>query len=318
MKSPIVIAHRGASGYVPEHTLMAKVMAHAFGADFLEQDVIASKEGVPLVLHDVQLDTVTDVVERFPARHRDDGRFYAIDFTVDELKQLNVSERFNHRTGKAIYHNRYPVGEGSFQIATLDEEIQFIKNINRTTGREAGIYPEIKRPQWHREQGCELSKAVIGVLATHGYTRKQDRCYLQCFDEAEVRRIRTELDYQGLLIQLIKQGHDEESGTDYKRLKTPEGLSEIAEWVDAIGPKIVDVVSWSAGGKLSVSDLVGHAHDQGLDVHPWTLRADKLPKHCPSAHAILDACYNQAQADGLFADHPDLAVQFLRSANLNE
>lgn len=318
MTTPIVIAHRGASAYVPEHTLMAKAMGHAFGADYLEQDVIASKDGVPLVLHDVQIDTVTDVFKWFPSRHRDDGRFYAIDFSVDELKQLTVSERFNHQTKKAVYDGRYPVREGDFRVSTLDEEISFIKNLNHTTGREAGIYPEIKHPHWHHEQGCDLARAIIDVLTKHGYTKKQHRCYLQCFDEAEVRRVRDELGYQGLLIQLIKHGHDEESGTDYKRLKTPEGLTDIAKVADGIGPSLADIVSWSAAGQLAAGDLVQRAHERGLDVHPWTFRADRLPNNCPSADAILDACYRTAKVDGLFADQPDLAVNYLRSANLTE
>ncbi len=318
MKTPIVIAHRGASAYVPEHTLMAKAIAHALGADYLEQDVVFSKDGVPLVLHDVQIDTVTNVAKKFPRRQRADGRFYAIDFTVDELKKLNVSERFDHRSGKAHFANRYPVGEGDFRITTLDEEIQFIRNINHTTGRQAGIYPEIKRPAWHREQGYDLSRSVIDVLGKHGYSSKDDSCYLQCFDEAEVKRVREELGYGGLLIQLIGHGHDEESGTDYKRLMTREGLADAAKVADGVGPSTDAIVSWTADGNLSVSDFVNHAHDRGLDVHPWTFRADSLPKHCPSADAMLGACFNQAKIDGLFADQPDLAVRFLHSTTRSE
>ena len=318
MKTPIVIAHRGASAYVPEHTLMAKAIAHAFGSDFLEQDVVASKDGVPVVLHDKQIDTVTDVAKKYPGRRRDDGRFYAIDFTVDELKQLHVWERFDHRSGKAVFASRYPVGQGDFRIATLDEEIAFIKNINRTTGREAGIYPEIKSPAWHREQGFDLSTAILNVLAKHGYSSKDDRCFLQCFDDAEVKRVRDELGWNGLLIQLIGHGHDEESGTDYKRLKTPAGMADTANIADGIGPSADDIVSWSAAGELSLSDLVQQARDRGLDVHPWTFRADSLPKNCPSPDAMLAALLREAKVDGLFCDHPDLAIRFLHSANLSE
>ncbi len=318
MKTPIVIAHRGASAYVPEHTLMAKAIAHAFGSDFLEQDVVASKDGVPVVLHDKQIDTVTDVAKKYPGRRRDDGRFYAIDFTVDELKQLHVWERFDHRSGNAVFASRYPVGQGDFRIATLDEEIAFIKNINRTIGREAGIYPEIKSPAWHREQGLDLSTAILNVLAKHGYSSKDDRCFLQCFDDAEVKRVRDELGWNGLLIQLIGHGHDEESGTDYKRLKTPAGMADTANIADGIGPSADDIVSWSAAGELSLSDLVQQAHDRGLDVHPWTFRADSLPKNCPSPDAMLAALLREAKVDGLFCDHPDLAIRFLHSANLSE
>ncbi|MCA9216274.1 MAG: hypothetical protein KDB27_24565, partial [Planctomycetales bacterium] len=104
----IVIAHRGASGYLPEHTLPAKALAYGMGADFLEQDVVLSRDGVPIVLHDIHIDTVTDVAKKFPNRKRGDGRFYAIDFDVAELKTLDVVERFDAQTKKAVFPNRFP------------------------------------------------------------------------------------------------------------------------------------------------------------------------------------------------------------------
>ncbi|MDB6140762.1 MAG: glycerophosphoryl diester phosphodiesterase, partial [Verrucomicrobiaceae bacterium] len=108
---PIVIAHRGASGYLPEHTLPGKALAHAMGADCLEQDIVLSKDDVPIVMHDINLDTVTDVAKHFPDRKRDDGRYYALDFTLAEIKQLEACERFNPKTGKAVYPNRFPLGQ---------------------------------------------------------------------------------------------------------------------------------------------------------------------------------------------------------------
>ena len=105
---PIVIAHRGASGYLPEHTLAAKAMAHAMGADFVEQDVVLSKDHVPVVLHDVHVDTISDVAQKFPGRHRSDGRFYAIDFDLAELQTLNVMERVDYRSGDVAFPKRFP------------------------------------------------------------------------------------------------------------------------------------------------------------------------------------------------------------------
>ncbi|NBV47014.1 MAG: glycerophosphodiester phosphodiesterase, partial [Planctomycetia bacterium] len=132
---PIVIAHRGASGYLPEHTLPAKALAHAQGADAIEQDVVASRDGVPVVLHDVHLDTVSDVAERFPGRARPDGRYYCVDFTLAELRTLSLSERFHHGDGRPVYAGRFPKGAGHFTIATLEEELAFIAGLSRTTGR---------------------------------------------------------------------------------------------------------------------------------------------------------------------------------------
>ncbi|MCM2371406.1 glycerophosphodiester phosphodiesterase [Aporhodopirellula aestuarii] len=313
MKQPIVIAHRGASGYVPEHTLMAKGIAHAMGADFIEQDVVLSKDGIPIVLHDVQVDTVTDVAKKFPERRRDDGRFYAIDLTLDELKTLNVYERFDRGSGQAVFAGRYPTGEGEFRIVTLAEEIRFIQNLNRSTGREAGIYPEIKRPVWHREHGKDLSRAVLDVIAKYGYASKVDLCYVQCFDSDEVVAIRGRYGYQGRLIQLIGEGYDEESDTDYNRLKSREGLAGVAEIADGIGPSLNDIFQCVAEGEVVASDLTDAAHSFGLQVHPWTFRSDGLPKNVPSNEFFFDACFQTARIDGLFADQPDMVVSYLRS-----
>src|SRR6266478_3317261 len=148
----IIIAHRGASGYLPEHTLEAKAVAHAMGADFLEQDLVLSMDGVPVVMHDIHVDTVTDVARRFPDRKRADGRYYAIDFTLAELKSLHITERFNPKTGRAVYEGRFPLWQSTFAIPTLEEELQLIQGLNRSTGRNVGIYPEIKSPSWHREK----------------------------------------------------------------------------------------------------------------------------------------------------------------------
>ena len=116
---PLVIAHRGASGYLPEHTLVANAYAHALGADFLEQDLVLTKDDVPVVLHDIYLDTVTDVAMRCPERKRADGRVYALDLTLVELKQLRVTERFNAKTGAPVFAGRFPAGLAEFRVSTL-------------------------------------------------------------------------------------------------------------------------------------------------------------------------------------------------------
>lgn len=310
---PLVIAHRGASGYVPEHTLMAKGMAHAMGADYLEQDVVLSKDRIPVVLHDVHIDTVTDVAKLFPDRHRQDGRFYAIDFTLAELQTLNATERFDHRTGKQVFPNRFPTKQGTFRIPTLEEELKFIQSLNRVTGREAGVYPEIKAPAWHRAQGYDPSPIVIALLKKFGYEEKSDRCFLQCFEYPEVKRIRTELGYNGQLIQLLSAGTDRESGTDFDQLRTPEGLREVAQVADGIGPPVELVVKWADAETPIISSLVRDAHQAKLAVHPYTLRVDALPKHVKSLEQLLDVLLNQIHVDGFFIDHPDRGVSFVRS-----
>ena len=310
LAAKIVIAHRGASGYLPEHTLPAIAMAHAQGADYLEQDVVLSKDNVPVVLHDIHIDTVTDVARRFPDRKRADGRFYALDFTVAELKQLAASERFDPRTGAAVFAKRFPVGKGSFQIPTLEEELQLIQGLNTSSGREAGVYPEIKEPAWHRAQGRDISPIVLDLLARYGYQTKADKVYVQCFDEAEVKRIRTELGYKGRLVQLIEGSRP--LLDEHARLRTPAGLAKTAKVADGIGPALPDVVTRNADGTLAPTALVRDAHAAGLVVHPYTFRADALPPGVASLEDLLRLALVDIGVDGVFTDHPDRAVAFLR------
>ena len=309
---PIIIAHRGASGYLPEHTLAAKAMAYAMGADYLEQDVVLSNDNVPVVLHDVQIDSVTDVVKRFPGRQREDGRFYALDFSLAELKQLKVTERFDPKTGQPAYANRFPAWQSVFEIATLEEELQLIQGLNQSTGRMVGVYPEIKAPTWHRRQGRDISRVVIEVLARYGYRGKADKVYLQCFELAELKRIRQELGYQGKLIQLLgdQRGAD---GADYEFLKTKAGLEELAKVADGIGPALQHIATGKTKTEIKITALVQDAHALRLQVHPYTCRADALPAYAASLEALLDLFFLQAGVDGVFTDHPDRAAAFVRA-----
>jgi glycerophosphoryl diester phosphodiesterase len=308
----LVIAHRGASGYLPEHTLEAKALAHGMGADYLEQDVVLSKDGVPVVLHDIHIDTVTDVAKRFPGRARADGRYYALDFTLAELKQLAATERFDPKTGVAVFPRRFPVGKSSFQIPTLEEEFQLIQGLNTSTGRTAGVYPEIKNPAWHRQQGRDISRVVLDVLARYGYKTKADPVYLQCFDFDEVKRLRNELGYQGRLIQLLDQNKPDET-TDWDRLRTRAGLEEVAKMADGIGPNLLHVAIGPAGAPPKISDLVSMAHALKLEVHPYTFRADQLPPYAASLEELLRIFLVDVGVDGVFTDHPDRAVAFVRA-----
>lgn len=290
---PLVIAHRGASGYLPEHTLPAKALAHAMGADFLEQDIVLSKDDVPLIMHDIYLDTISDVSTRFPDRKRANGRYYALDFTLAEIKQLQACERFSEKTGKQVYPKRFPKGASSFSIPTMEEELQFIQGLNQSTGRVAGIYPEIKQPKWHRSEGHDISAIVLPILKRYGYATKADLCFLQCFEFEELQRIRTELGWQGRIIQL--------TGAFKKGESIEARLKEFATVADGIGPPISE----------NIVALTTQAHALKLQVHPYTLRVDDLPQWAPSVDALLDTLFNKAKVDGLFSDFPDVAVRWL-------
>jgi glycerophosphoryl diester phosphodiesterase len=310
---PLVIAHRGASGYLPEHTLASKRLAHQMGADFLEQDVVATRDDELVVLHDIHLDRVTDVVERFPDRARDDGRFYVRDFDLEELRTLQAWEREN-ADGSPVYPNRYPARSGQFSLHTLAEEIEFTQRLNAETGRIAGIYPEIKRPAWHKEEGVDIAPLMLGILADAGYIGPADPVFVQCFDDAELRRLRHELDCPYRLVQLIGANSWGEADTDFDAMRTLQGLEKLAGTVDAIGPWLLYLYELQPGDDVPVSTgFAQMAHDVGLDVHPFTFRADDLPGGFETFAELVRFFADDLAIDGLFTDFPDLALETLES-----
>ena len=310
---PIVIAHRGASGYLPEHTIAAKVLAHAQGADYLEQDVVLSRDNVPIVFHDLTLEEITDVGERFPGRARADGHWYVLDLTLAELKTLTVRER-ERAPGRPTYPGRFQERSVPFSIVTLEEELALIRGLNTVTGRVAGIYTEVKSPAWHRAQQRDLSPIVLDTLARFGYQHRDDRAFLQCFDAEELKRIRGELGCRLRLVQLIGENAWAESDTDYDHLRSARGLEAVSRYADAIGPWIPHVARWPApGSPAQVTPLTASAHEHGLGVHPYTFRSDDLPAGAPDAAQVYTALFEMAGVDGLFSDFPDQTRAYLRS-----
>jgi glycerophosphoryl diester phosphodiesterase len=302
--TPLVIAHRGASGYLPEHTLPGAAMAHTLGADYIEQDVVLTKDGEPLVIHDLFLDYVTNVHGAFPDRHRDDGHFYVADFTLAEIRTLSVHERINPITGKALYPSRYPPGKGNFALATFPEHLELIQGLNRSTGRDVGVCVEIKEPAWQRAQGLDASRVVLKTLSDHGYTTRQDKAILQCFDFAETKRLRNELKTDLRIMQLLN-----EKVWKLPSDATPEQIAAefqtIAGYADAIGPGVdflFEMASVPYEPKLSI--IIGAAHKAKLQVSCYTLRADALPQGFTN-FAELVRTLTYAGVDGFFTDHAD-------------
>lgn len=306
MPIPLVIAHRGASGYLPEHSLACKAMAHASGAAFLEQDVVASRDGHCVVLHDIHIDRVTDVASVFPDRARDDGRFYARDFDLHELKQLRLNERVD-ASGNPVFAERYPAGPTEFRIPTLDEELRLVRGLNHSTGRVVGIYPEVKKPAWHHSEGIDLAQATLEVLAAHGYRDTPEQVYLQCFDLKENIRIREEFDPIYPMVQLIADDSWGESETRYADLLAPDGLVGLKGIVAGIGPWLNQLYTVS-NGKLLATPLVEQAHALNLAVHPYTIRADALPPGFGSFRELHASLVSQ-NVDGVFSDFADQSVE---------
>lgn len=304
-----VIAHRGASGFLPEHTLPAAAMAYAQQPNYIEQDLVLSKDGHLVVLHDIHLETVTNVEQQFPDRHREDGRYYALDFTLTELKSLKVHERTNAK-GEQVYPNRYQ-GTGEFIVATFDEHISTIASLNATTGQSIGLYTEIKSPAWHRAQGVDITSAVLRVLRRHNLDDANANIYIQCFDFEEIKRLRDELGAKVKLIQLIAENSWNETPTDYDALKTPAGMQALKQYVQGIGPWLGHVTKYQDNKPgVELTDWVEAAQQAGLLIHPYTFRTDDLPAGI-GAEQLLMLIVEKWQFDGVFTDQVPPVKAFL-------
>lgn len=288
---PIVIAHRGASGYLPEHTLEAYAMAHAMGADFIEPDLVLTKDKHFICLHDIHLEATTDVEQRFPNRTRRDGRWYAADFTLLEIKQLRVHERLP---------KRFPVGHAQFNVPTFEEMIELIQGLNKVTGKNTGIYPELKAPTWHTAETLPMERAFLEILKNYGYVGRKARVFVQCFEPGPLKLIRGSLKSRLPLILLL------DTGTAQAGLLTDKGLAEIAKYANGIGPSKL-LIEANPG-------LVEAAHAHKLLVHPYTFRADMLPKQYKSLDEEFAQFFGGYKVDGLFTDFPDQAAKHLNNA----
>ncbi len=314
-KKPIIIAHRGACGYLPEHTLAGKAMACAMGADFVELDAILTRDDRAIVFHDHYLNAMTDVAERFPRKKRKDGRHYAVDLTLKEIKQLRLHERLDLKTGSQSYPDRFPAESPvRFEIPTLEEEIEFIHGLNKSMGRRTGIYIEPKGPAYHRREGKNIEKAVLDIFRQFGYTARDSNCYIQSFEPESIRYMRQALKSDLKMVQLIGDVTWEETpGVDYRRMVTPEGLDEVRGYADLIGPWINQIAAGGAQGRgPEFTRLVEWAHERNLDVHPYTFRADALPPYAKSFDELLEIFLLEVRVDGIFTDFPDRAVEFLK------
>lgn len=330
----IVIAHRGASGYLPEHTLASKALAYGMGVDYLEQDLVMTKDDQLVVMHDHFLDGITDVAERFPGRARADGRYYVVDFTLAEVRSLRMTEPFSLVEGKQVpvYPARFPLWESRFEIHTFQEEIEMIQGLNKSTGNNIGIYPEIKAPWLFRHEGKDISKAVLTVLKQYGYSNKESKIYLQSFDADELKRIDTELmPAMGMdlkLVQLMAETDWHETMVydakgkatpyDYDWMFKPGAMKTIASYADGIGPwKPMIVTEPGTPGKPVITGMVKEAHAAGLKVHPYTFRLDagQIPAYAKDFSDLLNIFLYQADVDGVFSDFPDKAVAVIKAHN---
>ena len=317
----VVIAHRAASGYLMEHNLPSVTLAVAMGSDYIEQDLVMTKDDEVIVLHDPTLERVTNVADLFPGRARADGKFYALDFTLAEIKQLYLKEPYPN-TGRFPDNNK----NLTLSVPTFKEELELIRGLEKTLGRDIGIYPEIKQPWLHRKEGKDISRVVLQILRDYGYTSKEDRIYLQCFDPDELKRIHDELlpalQMELKLIQLIDENNGAETKVlqwgewhnyNYDWLSSKSGLRTLSGYIAGIGLDKSMLVDET--GRLLRPELVSDAHSLGLVVHPYTFRREKesLPPYVAGFEELLEFFYFKVGVDGLFTDHCGDAVHFLRT-----
>ena len=333
---PFVIAHRGASGYVPEHTLAGYFIAIQQGADYVEPDLVISRDGALIARHENEIGGTTDVASHpeFAARKTTksiDGEpvtgWFTEDFTLAELKTLRARERLPElRTANTRY-------DGAFSIPTFDEVLDLVAAADaqraesaRAAGlpppRRIGVYPETKHPSYFAKLGLTFDDRMLDALTRHGYSNRSDPAFLQSFEVANLKALRRRTDLP--LVQLVeRKGQPFDftlsgDGRTYADLMTDAGLEEIAAYADAIGPHKWMVVEFGEGGARDTG-LARRARAAGLGIHVWTLRAENefLPAALRSSgdaaahgdlpteiHALLDAGIT-----GFFSDHPDLAVR---------
>lgn len=295
-QEPIVIGHRGAAGYLPEHTLEGYALAYGLGANYIEPDLVMTKDGVLICMHDIYLEPTTNVEEVFADLRQRDGHWYAIDLTLAEIKELSVHER-SRPDGTPYFPGRFPVGKADFVVPTFIEMIKLIQGLNKSTGRNVGIYPEIKRPSWHAEQGLPMEEALLEILDQYGYKGSDAKVYIQCFESDSLKKLRFDLGTDLPLVQLI-------SGSwSYAYMWTQQGLDEIAIYADGIGPSKSSIERNPA--------FVEWAHKRRLVVHPYTFRHDPLPVGYVSLEEEIRKFYFEYQVDGIFTDFVGIAVKVL-------
>ncbi|MEZ4585019.1 MAG: glycerophosphodiester phosphodiesterase [Gemmatimonadales bacterium] len=313
---PLVIAHRGASGHRPEHTIAAYRLAIAQGADYIEPDLVMTSDGALIARHENEIGGTTDVAERFAERRRAatiDGQevsgWFAEDFTLAEIKTLRARERLASRS-----HGF----DGQFEIATFDEVLDLAEAESRARGRVIGVYPETKHPSYHESRGLAITRAVLETLERRGYRTDRDPIFIQSFETANLRWLRGRTGIR--LIQLIEtKGAPADfvlagDSRTYADLLTPAGLAEVATWADGIGPsKLLVQPIGEAGELLEPTTLVRDAHQAGLLVHVWTVRSD--PPFLAAGYAgdplAEPRRLGELGVDGMFTDFPDQAVEAL-------
>lgn len=314
VKPPLVIAHRGACGYLPEHTLEAYELAIEQGADFIEPDLVSTRDGILVVRHENEISQTTDVSSKFPQRKRKktiDGHtgegWFTEDFTLAEIKTLRAKERLPFRS--QTHNNQY-------LIPTFADVLALVKRKNQEKKRTIGIYPETKHPSYFDSIGLSLEEPLLKLLKQYGYTQATSSIFIQSFETSNLKELHRLTPVP--LVQLIEEGGQpydwvqQKKNTTYKHLLTPAGLAEVATYAQGIGPYKRLIIPENADKTLGKpTSLIADAHQAGLQVHPWTFRSDPYflsPTYGGKAEAEYTQFF-QLGVDGVFSEFPDTALK---------
>jgi glycerophosphoryl diester phosphodiesterase len=298
---PLVIGHRGASGYRPEHTLEGYRLAAEMGADFIEPDLVSTKDGVLIARHENEIGGTTDAADRFPDRKSTrtvDGLsitgWFTEDLSLAEIKTLRAKERLPFRS-----HDY----DGRFVVPTFDEVLDLAQRLGGELGRPIGVYPETKHPTYFKGIGLPLEAKLVAALERHGWNTRTSPVFIQSFEAASLRELRGMTRVR--LIQLA-------AATPMFGSPPLTDMKAIAGYADGVGAEKRLIVPVNADGSLAApTDLVARAHAAGLLVHAWTVRVEKqfLPAGY-QGHAEKE--FEQLRTigvDGVFTDFPDIGAR---------
>lgn len=327
---PTILAHRGASGYRPEHTLASYRLAIDMGCDYIEPDVVSTKDGILVVRHENEISITTDIADHqeFADRRTSkliDGEqmegWFTEDFTFEELQSLRTVERLPQLRPHNMEYN------GQFGILALDDVLELLREVNAERAEPIGVYIETKHPTYFRELGLNLDDPLIESLTRYGWNQPGAKAVIQSMETANLRYLGDKtllpliqlLNRKGAPYDLVAAGDPR----TYADLTTPAELDIIAEYAQGLGPnKSLVIPRDSRRNLLAPTNLVADAHARGLEVHIWTMRnennflpadfrvSDDVAEHGDALGEYLT--FFDAGVDAMFSDFTDTAVEARR------